>query len=134
VGVKAGRPSVITEDILRKLEEAFSVGATDIEACFLANISKTTLYDYQKKNSEFTERKEALKDMLKYQARVNVSKEINKGNLEASRWYLERKAKEEFSSRQDLNHGMTEEVRTLFTEEQIRTIAKRIIARSVENI
>ena len=132
--MKVGRPNVITENALRKLEEAFSVGATDLEACFLVNISKTSLYEYQKKNLEFMERKEALKSMLKYRAKVNISKEIEKGNLETSKWYLERKAKEEFSSRQDLNHGITEEVKTLFTEEQIRAIAERIITRNTGNI
>lgn len=130
--MKTGRPNVIDNNVLRKLEEAFSFGATDLEACHLANISKTTLYDYQGKNPEFAERKEGLKDMLKYQARVNISKEINKGNLETSRWYLERKAKEEFSTRQDLGHDlkarMALEKINLFDEDQVFRIAKEVIA------
>lgn len=104
-----GRPTVITQEALRKLEEAFSNGATDLEACFLANISKSALYDYQKENPEFVERKEGLKSMLKYQARINIAKEINSGDARVSAWYLERKAKSEFSSRVIDNNTASQE-------------------------
>lgn len=98
-----GRPQVMTEDTIRILEKAFGNGATDLEACFLAKISKSTLYDYQKEHPEFLERKEALKDMIKYQAKRLVKDAIEKGNIEQANWYLERKAKDEgFSTRQEL--------------------------------
>ncbi len=98
-----GRPTVMTESTLNKLEEAFSVGASDKEACFVANISHQTLYNYQKDHPEFVERKEALKDMPKYKARKNIVGKINEGDVPTSQWYAERKAKEEFSNRTDLN-------------------------------
>lgn len=94
-----GRPTVITPETIDKLEEAFSNGATDLEACFIAGISKSTLYDYCKEDTVFSERKEALKEMVKYQARKNVVTSINKGDIAQSNWYLERKAKDEFSNR-----------------------------------
>lgn len=100
---QGGRPTVMTEEALRKLEEAFSIGATDKEAIFIANISSSTFYDYCKVNPEFAERKEQLKDMPKYQARKNIVEKINKGDVPTSQWYAERKAKEEFSNRTDLN-------------------------------
>ena len=56
-----GRPTVITEEVIRKLEEAFTYGCTDLEACLMADIGKTALYDYQQNNPAFTERKELLK-------------------------------------------------------------------------
>lgn len=93
---KSGRPSVINQSILRKLEEAFLNGATDLEACYIAGISKTTLYDYQDKNSDFSERKAVLKGMLKYQAKINISKQIKRGDIKLSQWYLERTASDEF--------------------------------------
>ena len=52
----------MTEAVLRKLEDAFALGCTDLEACLYADISKTTLYDYQKDHPEFAERKEKLKE------------------------------------------------------------------------
>jgi predicted DNA-binding protein YlxM (UPF0122 family) len=98
-----GRPTVMTPEVLVKLEEAFSIGATDKEAIFLANISKDAFYDYCKLHPEFAERKEALKDMPKYQARKNIVDKIKAGDVATSQWYAERKAKEEFSNRTDLN-------------------------------
>ena len=102
---EVGRPTVMTQEVIEKLEEAFSIGATDKEACFLAKISMATLYNYCQDKKEFLERKEALKDMVKYQARKNVAEAIQEGDKPLSQWYLERKAKDEFSQKteQDLN-------------------------------
>jgi hypothetical protein len=94
-----GRPTVMTSENIAKLEEAFLNGATDKEAMFIADISSSTFYDYCKENPEFAERKEALKDMVKYRARQNIVSAINDGDKTLSQWYLERKAKDEFSQR-----------------------------------
>src|SRR6187399_3578722 len=87
-----GRPTVMTDEVLRKLEEAFSMGCTDIEACLFADISKTTLYDYQKENPDFTERKEELKERPILLARTTVINSLEKDVNSAWR-YLERKDK-----------------------------------------
>lgn len=100
---EVGRPTVMTEETLYKLEEAFSNGATDKEAIFLAKISSAAFYNYCKAHPEFVERKEALKDMPKYKARKNIVKKIEEGDVPVSQWYAERKIKEEFSNRTDLN-------------------------------
>ncbi len=94
-----GRPTVMTQDIIYKLEEAFIIGASDKEACLVANISMSTLYKYCQEFPEFSERKEELKDTPKYKARFNVSKAINEGDKQLSQWYLERKVKDEFAQR-----------------------------------
>lgn len=96
---KVGRPTIMTPDVVKKLEEAFSNGASDVEACFLAGISKQTLYDYQDKNPEYADRKEALKDMIKYQAKKNIKDKVFDGDVDTSKWYAERKIKEEFSQK-----------------------------------
>lgn len=95
---KGGRKPVITEIVLRKLEEAFSVGASDKEACLIADIGETTLYEYQTSHPEFTERKAKLKEMPKYKARLTVNKFLTT-DPDIAKWYLERKAKDEFSTR-----------------------------------
>jgi len=94
-----GRPTVMTPKTISRLEEAFLNGATDKEAVFLAGISMSTLYAYCQEHPEFSDRKEALKDMPKYTARINVIKAIDAGDKALSQWYLERKAKSEFASR-----------------------------------
>lgn len=50
------RPLKITELTVKKLEEAFILGATVKEACFYANISKQTYYNWTAKNSELLDR------------------------------------------------------------------------------
>jgi hypothetical protein len=96
---EVGRPTVMDKDTLRKLEDAFSNDATDIQACFLANISTTALYDYQKEHPEFTERKNALKAMITYQAKRNLKDKVISGDTETSKWLLARKEKGEYSER-----------------------------------
>ena len=99
----AGRPTIMTPETLQKLETAFLNGASDKEACFVANIAQQTLYNYQKDHPEFVERKEGLKDFPKYQAKLNIISRIAGGDVPVSQWYAERKIKEEFSTRNDLN-------------------------------
>lgn len=94
-----GRPTVMTPETIAKLEEAFLNGATDKEAIFQANISSATFYNYCEKNPDFVERKEALKDQVKYRARRNIVKAIEEGDKTLSQWYLERKVKGEFAQR-----------------------------------
>ena len=98
-----GRPKIMTDATVKVLEEAYSNGATDIEACFIASISKQTLYNYQKEHPEFVDRKFALQDMIKYQAKKNIKEKIISGDTLQSNWWLERKAKKEgFSPRTEL--------------------------------
>jgi hypothetical protein len=44
-GKDIGRPVEFTADVVKKLEEAFSIDATVEEACFYANISRQTYYN-----------------------------------------------------------------------------------------
>lgn len=92
--MKGGRPTVITEEVLRKLEEAFAMGCTDIEACLYADISKTALYEYQEKNPYFAERKAELKENPVLKARTTIIKSLKDPNH--AKWYLEKKKKDEF--------------------------------------
>ena len=97
----AGRPTVMTPEVLRKLEEAFAIGASDKEACFYADIAPSSLYLYQEEHPEFSERKDALKQRPVLLARQTVMKSMET-DPQTARWYLERRRKEEFASRQEL--------------------------------
>lgn len=104
-----GRPTVFDENTLQKLEIAFSNDATDEQACFLANIATSSLYNYQKEHPEFLERKKALKQMVTYQAKANLKelifsqeKELEKERIEASKWILPKKEKQDYSERTEI--------------------------------
>lgn len=94
---KNGRPPVINEKILQKLEEGFIMGYTDEEACIYVDIAPSTLYNYCSEHADFSERKERLKKSLSLHAKRNLSTAIIKGDLRQSIWWLERKNKAEFS-------------------------------------
>jgi hypothetical protein len=94
-----GRPTVMTDEVLRKLEEAFALGCTDLEACLYADIAKSTFYDYQIANPEFVERKEKLKETPMLKARGTVVRSLNQ--TQPAQWYLERKRKNEFAQRNE---------------------------------
>lgn len=98
---EVGRPTLMTEERVKELEGYFSVGATDLEACFLAGISKQTLYNYQELNPEFVDRKEALKNMPKYKAKKVIVDSIDKGDKNDAKWYLERRDND-FKQKQDI--------------------------------
>lgn len=92
-----GRPTIMTTETLNKLEEIFAIGGTDEEACFFADISHQTLYNYQEKHPEFVERKEALKQNPFLTARRTIIKSLSEPNYAFE--YMKRKKKEEFSDR-----------------------------------
>ena len=99
---KVGRPTVMTEEVLQKLEYAFMRGLSDVEACLYADIATSTLYNYCNDNPDFLERKEELKKHPTAQAKLNVTEAIENGDTDMSKWYLERRAKDEFSTKQEI--------------------------------
>lgn len=100
--LKGGRPTKMTADVVAKLETAFSMGCSDVEACLFADIERTTLYRYQQANPSFSNRKEMLKKKLIMKARAVIAKALNDDNEDIARWFLERRCKDEFSTRQEI--------------------------------
>lgn len=98
-----GRPTVMTSETIGKLEYAFSLGCSDKDACLYADINPDTLYEYQKKNPGFSERKAALKNQQVLKARMAIDNALNIGDVTTARWLLERKCKEEFCTRTEID-------------------------------
>ncbi len=87
-----GRPTVMTPEVLQKLDDAFMAEASDEAACFIAGISPGTLYKYQRENPEYINRKERLKDDVRLRARMSVARAIRtEERPDTAKWYLERK-------------------------------------------
>jgi hypothetical protein len=97
-----GRPTVMTDETIGKLEEAFALGCTDKEACLFAGISVDSLYKHQRENPEFIKRKEALKETPVLQARTTVVRAV-KENPTMAFQYLERKRRDEFGPHQKVD-------------------------------
>lgn len=103
---EVGRPTIMTPEIVAKLEEAFLWGCSDLEACLHARIGKSTLYNYQNVNPEFVERKEQLKKNPTLRARKCVFDGIE-SDSDLSLRYLERKERDEFSTKNEINSNLT---------------------------
>ena len=101
----------MTQEMVSKLEYGFLKGLSDAECCLYAGICKQTLYDYCAKHPEFADRKEALKKQPSVKAKLNVTDAIDQGDVDLSKWYLERKNRDEFSLKQtieaDLNSAVS---------------------------
>lgn len=97
-----GRPTVMTEDTLRKLDEAFADGCSDVEACLYADIATATLYDYQEKNPTYIQHKAELKDSLKLHSKRTVGRKVRGGDLHTAQWYLEKRDRD-FNPKQEVD-------------------------------
>lgn len=110
---KLGRKTVMTDLVLGKLEYAFSMGCTDLEACLHADIHPDTLYEYQRKNPEFSERKKMLKTKLIFKARETIAKNMDDPKI--AKWFLEKSLPHEFGAKAGL---VTKEMPDELTEEE----------------
>ena len=93
-GSRVGRPSVMTEEKLEQLRQAFLWGATDEEACIYAMVHPATYYLYCKANPGFYEQIKKCKQDPILRAKKTVSENIKE--LGTAKWYLEKKLKNEF--------------------------------------
>jgi len=119
------RPTKMTPDILEKLRHAFDIGATDEEACTSAEISTTTLYNYQIAHPEFLEEKTSRKEKPILRARQVVVDSLE--DPKNAQWFLERKKKDEFSLRSEVTGKDGKDLKPTFvvqTEEAKESLKK----------
>lgn len=90
----------LTEDTIRKLEEAFSIDASVKEACYYADISTDTFYRWIKKYPKLSYKLERLREKPVLKARQTVVRSLDQPDYAFK--YLERKKKDEFSPRKEL--------------------------------
>ena len=113
------RPTKLDNITVKKLEDAFVLGATVKEACFNANISKQTYYNWIGENPELLDRFEILQQSPVLKARKCVVKEIEHNPTLAMR-YLEKKLKTEFpeskESELDNNSALLNQLLSKFEE------------------
>ena len=102
----------LTEDTIRKLEEAFSIDASVKEACYYADISTDTFYRWIKLYPKLSYKLERLREKPILKARQTVVKALD--NPDYAFKYLERKKKDEFSPRQELTGKDGEPIKTSY--------------------
>jgi hypothetical protein len=94
---QAGRPTVITKPTVLKLEQALKDGFSIEMSCHVSGISRSTYYAHLQTDTDFMNKMELSQTWATERAKQVVIQEINKGNLKAAQWWLERKQRVEFS-------------------------------------
>lgn len=97
------RPTVMTDEVIAALRQAYLVGATNEEAAHYAGISPTTIYNYIEKNPEFLEQINAWKSEPILKAKQTVVRGLEK-DIKNAQWYLEKKAKD-FKTKIEMEGG-----------------------------
>lgn len=78
---KGGRPTIMTKDVIAKLEHGFKIGLNNTECCAYAEISRDALYDYTKKYPEFSDKITAWKRNPIAKAKAAVFKGLDDPKL-----------------------------------------------------
>lgn len=129
---EAGRPTIMTKEVVDKLEYAFMRGFNDEQASFHAGIDKSTLYNYCKLHPEFSTRKEVLKNHLVMQSKINIFEAIESGSVLDSKWLLERKAKDEFSLKTETEHSGEVKSKVVYIEKEEKENYKKHINQVID--
>ena len=90
------------KEIVQKLEEAFAMGADVSAACYYASISRQTYYNWVEENKELAEDLDKLKEKPVLKAYKTLKDNMHK--IEVAQWYLSRKRKDEFSTKEITEH------------------------------
>ena len=99
------KPAYVSEEAWFAVIEAWENGLSDREAAFRASregealFTATDIKKWIKENPEIGELRGYLMDDLISPAKLNVSKSLKNGSVQTSKWYLERKAADEFSTK-----------------------------------
>ena len=95
---QTGRPTVMTQDTVQKLEEALKDGFSVDMACHVSGISRSTYYDHFNNDVAFSYKMELAQDWVTQRAKQVVAKAIDTGDLKAAQWWLERRSRAEFAT------------------------------------
>lgn len=101
-----GRPESITPEIADRMMAFFKMGLTDEETCEQVGVVPSRLYAYMERHPDFKEKKRLAKTNLVARARrelfAGLQSKDEKVRVDTAKWVLERRAKDEFSTRQEV--------------------------------
>jgi hypothetical protein len=82
----------MTDLVVKSLEDAFAIGASVEAACFKANITKQSYYNWVKSFPDMAEHFNALREKPILKALTTINDNLTKEDT--AKWYLERRMKE----------------------------------------
>lgn len=94
---KVGRPTIVNENTIRKLEASLATGFSVTTACHFSGISTSTFYEHKALNKEFSDRVAMAEEWGTFRARQVILQAIDNNDVRAAMWFMERKARAEFA-------------------------------------
>lgn len=91
-----------TDEIVGELESAYRDGLNTSQACWQVGIARNFYYDRYNTDTLFKDKMDKARQYLSKIARIKVAGAITKGDMKTARWYLEKRDKDDFSSRTEL--------------------------------
>jgi hypothetical protein len=89
------------EEIFQSLKPYFTLGYDVKNACILAQVPYTTITTWLEKDNSLRIQVQSWQNMVNAKARQNVVKAINEGDQAESKWWLERKERNDFSTKSE---------------------------------
>lgn len=89
---EVGRPTVMSDETVRKLEESLKGGMTVSQACVVSDVSRDTYYRHYKMDEAFSDKMRFAKSYVAMLAKQNIAKAIADGDIGVSKWFLEKQS------------------------------------------
>ena len=122
-----GRPTVMDEVTVQKLEQALRDGFSVERACYLSGVGRSTFYDHCNSDSDFADKMYLAQEWATERAKQVVIQAIDDGNLKAAQWWLERKAHQEFGAKLATQPKLESDVFTKRTPDEVYDLMERSI-------
>jgi hypothetical protein len=94
----AGRPTKYSDDVVKRITDALRGGNTRRASCAAGGIDQTTFANWLKDNSDFSHAVEKAEGEAELR-NLAVIQDATKTTWQAAAWWLERKHKQDWSSR-----------------------------------
>ncbi len=102
------------ENYVTNIAPFLEVGCSLHEACSHGLVPYTTVKDYYDKDEAVRKKIDRLKNKIILEARSVIAKQIQNGDKDIAKWYLERKKKDEFSLKYE--QSATNEVNIVYVD------------------
>ena len=119
----AGRPTVITPEVVSILVAAFHSGLTVREACWQAGISHEAFYSRTREDQQFSDTMSRAQAAVTISAKKLIADSISKGNIASAKWWLERHDKD-----QPIIEDPQNPIPRKLTEEEQENLRKSLLA------
>ena len=87
---KGGRPSINLEQFEDEIYDLLKVGATISQVLNYIGIDQETYYRKLRKNKRLKDKFARAKEFTSVTAKQNISEKIQQGDIDTSKWYLEK--------------------------------------------